>query len=186
MPKRPFRAGIWAAWKSLLSGVKEVADSTPRTAVDHPRAVPTANATTAKRLATLPATAAAEGDPVLALTSVVPVMAATVSAPAQAAIPDTTEVAEVAEGPPEATVPHPASMRAVTTGETETTVIDARKGKEREAATAKEDRAQGAPNEEMVVPKGDHLATSGSKEIVAPVRPKGTVKIALREALRAA
>merc|ERR1711957_808167 len=108
MPKRPFRAETWTAWKLLLSGVKGVAASAPKTAVDHHRAVPIPNATTAKRSATLPVTAAPADGLVLAHTSVAPVtaavMAATVSVPAQAATPEKTDTAEVV-GLPEATVP---------------------------------------------------------------------------------
>merc|ERR1711957_260476 len=109
MPKRPFRAETWAAWKSLLSGVKGVAASAPKTAVDHHRAVPIQNVTTAKRSATLPATAA----------------------PAQAATPEKTDTAEAIEvvGLPEATVPLLALAMKVDIIEVETMVIDAREEK---------------------------------------------------------
>jgi len=193
MPKRPFRAETWAAWKSLLSGVKGVAASAPKTAVDHHRAVPIPNATTAKRSATLPATAAPADGLVLAHTSVAPVtaavMAATVSVPAQAATPEKTDTAEVIEvvGLPEATVPLLVLVMKVDITEAETMVIDAREEKrDREVELNREDRAQEVPNVEMVGLREDHLGIRGSKENVAPVRSKETAKIAPREAPQAA
>ena len=214
MPKRPFRAETWAAWKSLLSGVKGVAASAPKTAVDHHRkyliylfmaafltyvflndlgAVPIPNATTAKRSATLPATAAPADGLVLAHTSVAPVtaavMAATVSVPAQAATPEKTDTAEVIEvvGLPEATVPLLVLVMKVDITEVETMVIDAREEKrDREVELNREDRAQEVPNVEMVGLREDHLGIRGSKENVAPVRSKETAKIAPREAPQAA
>lgn len=152
-----------------------MADLAPRTAADHHRADPIASAITVRRLAILPGTAEAEGDLVLDLTSVALVKAVTGIDPAQAAIPDTAGV----DGLRGATAHHLDSIKVVTTG-TETTVRDARKV-DREKS-AKEDQARGAPNEQMDA----HHVTSVNKEIVAPARFKGTVKIALREALLAA
>jgi len=194
MPRRASKARTWAVSKSLLSGVREVEDSTPRTAADPHRAVPIASAITVRRSDILPVTAEAEGDLVLVLTSVAPVKAATVRDLAQAATTDAAAV--VVDALPVADAHHLA-MEAVTTGSiattaTETTPKDVWKADKEKSA--KEDRAHAAPKEQAAVHPVTSVTSVTSvnpvnpvnREIAAPARSRETARIALREAPLAA
>jgi len=156
MPERRLMARTWAAWKLLLSGVRGVAALAPRTAQDHHRAVPTPNATTARRSGTLPATAKAVDALVLAPTSVALNAG---SAPTQATV-----TKEEKDGHPLVTTETTETRE--TTETTETTEIT-------ETEIMVIGVVQGARNEAMVV-----NGTSGRKESVAHVQ----AKIAPREA----